>query len=71
MAVPTFMSRGAHMTFEQQSSGWREKRAIVTRNLNSMNLNEKQYKSQEAEYVEMFFLIFSKFLFSSPDPQFS
>ncbi len=49
LEVPTFMSRGCHMTFEQATPGWREKRSVVTRNLNPKNLDEKHFKVQEAE----------------------
>ncbi|KIW33913.1 uncharacterized protein PV07_00727 [Cladophialophora immunda] len=49
LAVPTFMSRGCHMTFEQTTPGWREKRSVVTRNLNPKNLDEKHFQVQEAE----------------------
>lgn len=49
LAVPTFMSRGCHMTFEQTTPAWREKRGVVTRNLNPKNLDEKHFKVQEAE----------------------
>jgi hypothetical protein len=49
LAVPTFMSRGCHMTFEQATTDWREKRSVVTRNLNPKNLDEKHYRVQEAE----------------------
>lgn len=49
LEVPTFMSRGCHMTFEQATPGWREKRSVVTRNLNPKNLDEKHFRVQEAE----------------------
>lgn len=49
LEVPIFMSRGCHMTFEQTTPGWREKRSVVTRNLNPKNLDEKHFKVQEAE----------------------
>lgn len=53
LVVPHFMSRGAHMTFEQQGTSWREKRTVVTKNLNPKSLDEKHYRVQEAEYVEI------------------
>ena len=49
LAVPTFMSRGHHMTFEQTTPAWREKRSVITRNLNPKNLDEKHFRVQEAE----------------------
>lgn len=51
LPVPLFMSRGAHMTMEPQGPSWREKRTVVTKNLNPKSLDEKHYKIQEAEYV--------------------
>lgn len=50
LAVPLFMSRGCHMTFEQATTEWREKRSVLTRNLNPKSLDEKHFRVQEAEY---------------------
>lgn len=50
LQVPHFITRGCHMTFEQSSStSWREKRTVVTRNLNPKNLDEKHFVVQESE----------------------
>ncbi|KAK5721161.1 hypothetical protein LTR17_014802 [Elasticomyces elasticus] len=49
LEVPLYMSRGCHMTFEQTTPEWREKRTVVTRNLNPKNLDEKHFRVQEAE----------------------
>lgn len=49
LAVPLFMSRGCHMTFEQTTPSWREKRTVATRNLNPKSLDEKHFRVQEAE----------------------
>lgn len=49
LAVPLFMSRGCHMTFEQATPEWREKRSVLTRNLNPKSLDEKHFRVQEAE----------------------
>jgi hypothetical protein len=46
---PLFITRGDHMTMECQSSSWREKRTVVTRNLNPKSLDEKHFRVQEAE----------------------
>ncbi|KAK5280843.1 hypothetical protein LTR07_010027 [Exophiala xenobiotica] len=51
LAVPTFMSRGCHMTFEQATPEWREKRSVITRNLNPQNLDKKHFRVQEAESI--------------------
>jgi hypothetical protein len=40
------------MTFEQATPEWREKRAVLTRNLNPKNLDERHFKVQEAEYED-------------------
>jgi hypothetical protein len=47
--VPLFITRGDHMTMECQGSSWREKRTVVTRNLNPKSLDEKHFRVQEAE----------------------
>lgn len=39
------------MTFEAQGPSWREKRTVITRNLNPKSLDEKHFRIQEAEYV--------------------
>ena len=49
LEVPIFMSRGCHMTFEQATPEWREKRSVITRNLNPQNLDKKHFRVQEAE----------------------
>lgn len=49
LEVINFITRGCHMTFEQSSTSWREKRSVVTRNLNPKNLDEKHFVVQEAE----------------------
>jgi len=51
LPIPLFVSRNAHMTMEPQSASWREKRSVVTRNLNPKSLDEKHFRVQEAEYV--------------------
>lgn len=47
--VPLFITRGDHMTMEVQGPSWREKRTVVTRNLNPKSLDEKHFRIQEAE----------------------
>lgn len=54
--VPRFITRGNHMTMENQTPLWREKRTVVTRNLNPKSLDEKHFRVQEAEYVPLFHL---------------
>ncbi|RHZ50537.1 hypothetical protein CDV55_103176 [Aspergillus turcosus] len=49
--VPLFITRGNHMTMECQTPSWREKRTVVTRNLNPKSLDEKHFRVQEAEAV--------------------
>ncbi|KAF4474647.1 cytochrome P450 oxidoreductase [Fusarium agapanthi] len=49
--VPLFITRGNHMTMEKQGPSWREKRTVVTRNLNPKSLDEKHFRVQEAEAV--------------------
>ncbi|KIX96479.1 uncharacterized protein Z520_07745 [Fonsecaea multimorphosa CBS 102226] len=49
LAIPTYVSRGHHMTFEQATPMWREKRTVVTRNLNPKSLDTKHFRIQEAE----------------------
>ncbi|KAL9567619.1 hypothetical protein ACKAV7_008191 [Fusarium commune] len=49
--VPLFITRGDHMTMECQSPSWREKRTVVTRNLNPKSLDEKHFRVQETEAV--------------------
>jgi hypothetical protein len=51
LAIPVFMSRGDHMTFEPSNPSWREKRMVATRNLTPKMLDEKHFRVQEAEYV--------------------
>ncbi|EXJ93256.1 hypothetical protein A1O3_01813 [Capronia epimyces CBS 606.96] len=51
LSVPLFMSRGCHMTFEQATPEWREKRSVITRNLNPQNLDTKHFRVQEAESI--------------------
>lgn len=47
--VPLFITRGDHMTMECQSTTWREKRTVVTKNLGPKSLDEKHFRVQEAE----------------------
>ncbi|POR38186.1 O-methylsterigmatocystin oxidoreductase [Tolypocladium paradoxum] len=49
--VPLFITRGDHMTMEGQGPSWREKRTVITRNLNPKSLDEKHFRVQEAEAV--------------------
>ncbi|KAJ5633479.1 cytochrome P450 oxidoreductase [Penicillium lividum] len=49
--VPLFITRGNHITMEHQGPSWREKRTVVTRNLNPKSLDEKHFRIQEAEAV--------------------
>jgi cytochrome P450 len=51
LAVPNFVTSGHHITFEQSTPSWREKRSIITRYLSPKSLDEKHFKVQEAEYV--------------------
>lgn len=62
LEVPLYMSRGCHMTFEQTTPEWREKRTVVTRNLNPKNLDEKHFRVQEAEST-----VFLNNLLKDPD----
>lgn len=48
--VTNFITHGDHLTLERQTPGWREKRSVVTRNLNPKMLDEKHFRIQEAEY---------------------
>lgn len=47
--VTNYVTHGDHLTLECQTTSWREKRSVVTRNLNPKNLDEKHFKIQEAE----------------------
>lgn len=49
LAIANFVTRGHHVTFEQSTPQWREKRSILTRNLNPQNLDRKFFRIQEAE----------------------
>ncbi|KIW74527.1 hypothetical protein Z517_11297 [Fonsecaea pedrosoi CBS 271.37] len=49
--VSNFVTHGDHLTLEPQGPSWREKRTVVTRNLNPKSLDEKHWKIQEAEAV--------------------
>lgn len=49
--VPQFITKGDHLTLEQQGPAWRMKRSVVTQYFNPKLLDEKHYKIQEAEYV--------------------
>lgn len=60
--VPLFITRGNHMTMECQTPSWREKRTVVTRNLNPKSLDEKHFRVQEAEAV-----VFMNRLLTDPD----
>jgi len=48
-----FVTHGDHLVSESQSPAWREKRSIVTRNLGPKLLDEKHFRVQEAEYVQV------------------
>lgn len=50
--VTQYVTHGDHLTLEVVGPSWREKRMVVTRNLNPKSLDEKHFKIQEAEYVE-------------------
>ncbi|KFY55956.1 hypothetical protein V496_06863 [Pseudogymnoascus sp. VKM F-4515 (FW-2607)] len=62
LPVPLFISRNAHMTMEPQGPSWREKRTVVTKNLNPKTLDEKHFKVQEAESI-----LFMNNLLDDPD----
>lgn len=47
--IPKFLTHGHHITFEQNTPQWRDKRSIVTRNLNPQNLDRKYFRIQESE----------------------
>ncbi|KAH6972758.1 putative cytochrome P450 oxidoreductase [Ilyonectria sp. MPI-CAGE-AT-0026] len=64
--VPRFITRGNHMTMENQTPLWREKRTVVTRNLNPKSLDEKHFRVQEAEAV-----LFMNRLLTDPENFFS
>lgn len=49
--VSNYVTHGDHLTLEPQGPSWREKRMVVTKNLNPKMLDEKHFKIQEAEYV--------------------
>ncbi|KAK7204567.1 putative cytochrome P450 oxidoreductase [Myxozyma melibiosi] len=49
--VTNFVTHGDHLTLEKATASWREKRAIVTRNLSPSVLDQKHWKVQEAEAV--------------------
>lgn len=52
-----------HISFEQNSKGWKEKRAIVTRFFSPKLLDEHHFRVQEAEYdyknlaVHLYFIL--------------
>jgi hypothetical protein len=57
--VSNYVTHGDHLTLEPQGAAWREKRMVVTRNLNPKILDEKHWKIQEAEYfISSFFVAF-------------
>ncbi|RVX71104.1 hypothetical protein B0A52_03470 [Exophiala mesophila] len=60
--VSHFVTHGDHLTLEPQGASWREKRMVVTRNLNPKVLDEKHWKIQEAEAV-----IFMNNILNDPD----
>lgn len=47
--VSNYVTHGDHLTLECQTPSWREKRSVVTRNLNPKSLDEKHFRIQEAE----------------------
>jgi cytochrome P450 len=47
--VTQYITHGDHLTLENSGASWREKRMVVTRNLNPKSLDEKHFKVQEAE----------------------
>lgn len=49
--VTNYVTHGDHLTLECPTPSWREKRAVVTRNLNPKILDEKHFRVQEAEAV--------------------
>ncbi|TVY87600.1 Cytochrome P450 monooxygenase, partial [Lachnellula willkommii] len=49
--VANYITHGDHLTLENQTPSWREKRSVVTRNLNPKMLDEKHWRVQEAEAV--------------------
>jgi hypothetical protein len=51
LTVPNFVTGGHHITFEQSTPAWRDKRSIVTRYLGPKFLDEKHFRVQEAEYA--------------------
>jgi hypothetical protein len=55
--VSNFVTHGDHLTLEPQGASWREKRTVVTRNLNPKTLDEKHFKIQEAEYFKPHLLV--------------
>ncbi|CZR64449.1 related to O-methylsterigmatocystin oxidoreductase [Phialocephala subalpina] len=60
--VANYITHGDHLTLESQGPSWREKRSVVTRNLNPKLLDEKHWRIQEAEAV-----IFMNNLLKRPD----
>ncbi|CAM1509767.1 Fc.00g001020.m01.CDS01 [Cosmosporella sp. VM-42] len=60
--VTNYITHGDHLTLEGVGQSWREKRMVVTRNLNPKSLDEKHFKIQEAEAV-----IFMNNLAQRPD----
>ncbi|KAH8901185.1 putative cytochrome P450 oxidoreductase [Thozetella sp. PMI_491] len=60
--VTQYVTHGDHLTLEVVGPSWREKRMVVTRNLNPKSLDEKHFKIQEAEAV-----IFLNNLIQNPD----
>ncbi|OIW32570.1 putative cytochrome P450 oxidoreductase [Coniochaeta ligniaria NRRL 30616] len=49
--VTQYVTSGDHLTLEVVGPSWREKRSVVTRNLNPKSLDEKHFKIQEAECI--------------------
>ncbi|KAI9836280.1 MAG: hypothetical protein M1819_001617 [Sarea resinae] len=66
MAVANFVTHGDHLTLENQGPSWRDKRSIVTRNFNPMQLDQKHFHVQEAEAV-----VFMNNLLRHPEDIFS
>lgn len=47
--VTDYITHGDRLTMENATPAWREKRAIVSRNLSPKMLDEKHWRIQEAE----------------------
>lgn len=56
--VTNYVTHGDHLTLEKVGPSWREKRMVVTRNLNPKSLDEKHFKVQESELVSYLCLIY-------------